>query len=271
MLHRSMLLIAIAAVAPQAQGAGLDHAPVGCVVADRYPRIEARFTPADSVGRARVFFSGDDSTSWYAVPMTRAGDTLTAFLPKPKKELPRFRYYVEVVDTAMTTSRTAEHTAGVAAAAAACAPDMMAAPSVATASVAGAAVATGAVGGGESEDEGEDAPTSLIQVRGVVYGRFGPNPSAPLGPGLYQPPIAGAVVSTSLDAATTVTDGNGRFHLVTQTPLRGCESFTLTITAGGWPTWTGTATFHNGDGGDEFTFSMIPPLPMTPFSGCAPR
>jgi hypothetical protein len=129
-----LCVAAASAAGARVDAATIEHMPVGCVVADAFPRFEARLTPADSVGRARVFFRGEGSTSWYAVSMTRAGETFTAFLPKPKKSLPRFSYYVEVVDTAMATSRTAEHTAGVAETGA-CAPDMMAAPSVAAASV----------------------------------------------------------------------------------------------------------------------------------------
>jgi hypothetical protein len=111
--------------------AEIEHKAIGCVVAEMFPRFDARITPADTVARARVFFRGE-GPGWYSVPMTRAGDSFTAFLPKPKKSLPRFSYYVEAVDTALATNRTAEHTASVAAAAATCAPDMMTAPGTAT-------------------------------------------------------------------------------------------------------------------------------------------
>jgi len=333
-MPRRLIFIACLAVgvsaATRVGGAAIEHTPVGCVVADTFPSFEARLTPADSVARARVFFRGEGGSSWYAVPMTRAGNTFTALLPKPKKSLPRFSYYVEVVDTGMSTTRTAEHMTSVAAGAASCAPDMMAAPSVATASVlveapsgaaaipagfsgtsvtaaapaaaagaaAGAAGVTAATGGGvgattiivagagvaavgagavvatnvvgsDAEGDGDDGNgPGLVQVRGVVYGRLVPNPANPTGPGLREPPVTGAVVSSSLDSTTAVTDGNGRFHLITQTRLKGCEPFTLTITASGWPTWVGTATFHNGESPTELEFTMIPPLPNTPFTGC---
>jgi hypothetical protein len=334
MAQRTTFWIGLAAgvlAAVHVHAAAIEHTAVGCVVADAFPRFEARVVPADSVARARVFFRGSGA-GWYAVAMTRTGDTFAAILPKPKKSLPRLIYYLEVVDTAMATSRTAEHTASVAPRAASCAPDMMAAPSVATASVlveapsgaaaipagfsgtsvtaaapvaaagaaAGAAGVTAATGGGvgattiivagagvaavgagavvaanvvgsDGEGDGEGGNGSgFVQVRGVVYGRLVPNPANPTGPGLYEPPIAGAVVSTSLDSTTAVTDGTGRFHLMTQTRLRGCEPFTLTITAGGWPTWVGTGTFHNGESPNELVFAMIPRLPNTPFTGCTP-
>jgi hypothetical protein len=327
MPHRSIavcLAITSFVAATHVDAAAIEHNPVGCVVADKFPRFEARVTPADSVARARVLFRGEGGAGWYSVVMTRGGDSFSAFLPKPKKSLPRFSYYVEVTDTALGTSRTAEHTASVAAGAATCAPDVMVAPSAATASVlleapsgaaavpagfsgtsvvaaagvaAGAAGVTAATGGGVGAttvivagagvvavgagalvaksvagSEGDDGGVGgIIEVRGVVYGRQVINPADPAGPGLRQPPIAGAVVSTSLDSVTTTTDGNGRFHLVTQTrPTARCQQFTLTITAAGWPTWTATDTFGNaGPGSDgEVAFTLIPQTPSTPFNSC---
>jgi len=39
-----------------AQGPAIDHAGVGCMVAERFAGLDARFTPADDVGRARAYF-----------------------------------------------------------------------------------------------------------------------------------------------------------------------------------------------------------------------
>jgi hypothetical protein len=102
-------------------------------------------------------------------------------------------------------------------------------------------VAANAVGGNE-EGSGEESPP--IEERGVVNGRQVPNPDGS-GTTVCQPPIAGAVVSSSLDSATTTTGADERFRLVTQTPGSiPCQVFTVTITASGWPTYTGTATFR---------------------------
>ena len=37
-----------------AQTLTIDHQPVGCAVAEKFPRLEARFAPADTVATARA-------------------------------------------------------------------------------------------------------------------------------------------------------------------------------------------------------------------------
>ncbi len=88
------------------------HAPVACVVADRYPRLEATFTPLDRVGMARIYFQGATS-DWYSVSMKKEGDRFVGVLPKPKKELKSLRYYIEVIGQGAQSTRTSERTAGV--------------------------------------------------------------------------------------------------------------------------------------------------------------
>lgn len=52
----------------------------------------------------------------------------------------------------------------------------------------------------------------------------------------HSTPVAGAVVGTSLDGQTTVTDAQGRFFLVTDTPSQGgMADYTITITSGALP------------------------------------
>lgn len=99
---------------------------MGCVVAERFPRLEARLIPADAVGRARVFFRTEGGPAWYAVAMKREGDLFAAALPKPKKSLKQFRYYVEVADKAMATSRTEEYATDVVSGPGGCSKGMMA-------------------------------------------------------------------------------------------------------------------------------------------------
>ena len=120
--------IALVAVStPAARSASIDHKAVSCVVAEQFPRLEARLTPADAVGRARVLFRAEDTPVWYAVEMKREGDVFAAALPRPQKSLARFHYYVEVADTSLATSRSEEHTARVVSGPAGCTQGMMAA------------------------------------------------------------------------------------------------------------------------------------------------
>ena len=78
-------------------------------MAEKFPRLEARFAPADSVAAARVLFQGQ-SPDWYSVAMRPEGSVFVGVLPKPKKSLKAFRYYIEVTGRALGTSRTADYT-----------------------------------------------------------------------------------------------------------------------------------------------------------------
>ena len=81
-----------------------------CVVADGFPRIEAVVTPIDQVSLVRVLFrTGYYSLGWYWVRMDVEGDHFVAVLPKPKKQLKDFRYYIEATDAQSETSRTPEY------------------------------------------------------------------------------------------------------------------------------------------------------------------
>jgi len=120
----AFLLIASKAAA---QAPAIDHSPVTCAVADKFPRMEARFTPADGVAAARIVFQGDNLKEWYSVAMKPEGPVFFGVLPKPKKSLKSFRYYVEVTDKALGASRTTEYTTAVVDSAGACKGRVMAA------------------------------------------------------------------------------------------------------------------------------------------------
>ena len=74
------------------------HKDVGCVVAGEFPKLEACFTPAESVGKAQVQFRADEKGPWYYVNMKEEGGCRSALLPKPKKDIATFHYFIEVVD-----------------------------------------------------------------------------------------------------------------------------------------------------------------------------
>jgi len=102
-----------------AQTPVIDHQPVACATADKFARLEARFSPAESVAKARVVFQGQ-TTDWYSVAMKPEGSAFTGVLPKPKKDLKSFRYYIEVTDKALGTSRTSDYSVAVVDSASAC-------------------------------------------------------------------------------------------------------------------------------------------------------
>jgi hypothetical protein len=127
-------------------------------------------------------------------------------------------------------------------------------------------VAAGGGGGDESTTSG-GPPVSNIEIHGEVYATFGPNPANPTGPGLYGPPVAGAVVTTTLDGGlSTTTDGSGRFALVTRTPQGGCRLSTLTIVAAGHPTYSLSGRWQS-TASQPIRFTLSPPGPGT-WPGC---
>jgi protein TonB len=93
----------------------IDHEPVSCVVADRFPRFEARFEPAENVFRALLYFRVEWA-HWRFVAMKPEGQVFSGVLPKPKESLRQFTYYIEVNNTA----RTQEYTVDVLSSPAAC-------------------------------------------------------------------------------------------------------------------------------------------------------
>jgi len=301
-------LVLIGFSAPAVHSAEIDHKAVGCVVAEKFPRLEARLIPVDAVGRARVFFRTGGGPAWYAVAMKREGDVFAAALPKPKKSLKQFQYYLEVADKAMATSRTEEYSTEVVAGPGGCSKGMMAgvmsaasillevpagaaaipigfssagvvaAGSTAAAGAGGAAassggggLSTGVIVGGLGAVAAAGAVVAVkaagddgkpVEISGQVFARFGPNPANNgLGPGLYSNPVVGGVVSTSLDATTATTDGEGRFRLITQSNISPdkAECYTITITASGQPTYSVTGGWGQQPSGQ--TFSLSPPQP----------
>jgi hypothetical protein len=86
-------------LAPLPAGAGVSifHHPVACVVAGRHPLLQACLTPAEAVGRAQVQFRAGDGV-WYYVSMKPDGACYSALLPKPKREISSFQYFIYTVD-----------------------------------------------------------------------------------------------------------------------------------------------------------------------------
>jgi len=105
-----------------------------------------------------------------------------------------------------------------------------------------------------------------VEQVGIVFGRLILNPANPTGPGLIVDPVAGATISTSLDGATTTTNGSGAFDLKTNTPTSTGICFTLTIRASGLPTYSSTGWRGNVSTG-PVVYIMQPPFPTDPISG----
>lgn len=107
--HRVFLAVLLVASGSQAvaQTTRIEHQGVACAVAEKFPRLEASLSPTESVAIARVLFQGT-TADWYSVAMKAEGASFVGILPKPKKGLRSFRYYIEVTDKALGATRTPE-------------------------------------------------------------------------------------------------------------------------------------------------------------------
>jgi hypothetical protein len=119
-LSPCLAALALASVPADAQTLTIDHRPVGCAVAEKFLRLDARFAPGESVAVARVLFRSEKSDQWWAVSMKAEGASYFGVLPKPTKSLKSFEYYIEVTDKALGTTRTAEYAASVVSASGEC-------------------------------------------------------------------------------------------------------------------------------------------------------
>jgi hypothetical protein len=204
----------------------IEHNGLGCVVAGKYPKLSACIAPRARVARARVYFRGEGTSNWYYVSLTSDMPCYRGLLPKPKRDLQRFSYYIEALDTAFAETQTGEYVAEVVPDEGSCrkgpvAPFLENASVVATPAAGGAAIPTGfltgavggfpvgvvlgvvgggaAVVGGISGIGGGGTPTSQLPPTTTTAG----SPSSTLaGP---VPTTNPATSTTTLPGATTTT------------------------------------------------------------------
>jgi hypothetical protein len=120
MCHRTVVAVLVLVASSAHAAIDIRHDAVACVVADRYPRLEAALDPAGEVARARLHFRPRDGKHWYSVPLRPDGAQFAAVLPKPKPEVGAIVYYLEATDAALTPTRTPEVSAVVAGSELAC-------------------------------------------------------------------------------------------------------------------------------------------------------
>jgi hypothetical protein len=109
-------MFALAAPSAFAEAPAIDHKAVGCIVAGKYPRMDACFVP-EQVVQTRVYFRAEGTTPWFYVEMKAHPDVgpkpgcLSGVLPRPNKALvgKHVQYYLEASDTAFNPGRTAEY------------------------------------------------------------------------------------------------------------------------------------------------------------------
>ncbi|HYN03426.1 MAG TPA: hypothetical protein VE359_13340 [Vicinamibacteria bacterium] len=215
-----MAATAGAGPAPPADLLAIQHEPVHCLVAGKYPELDACFDPSSRVARARVYFRGEGASDWYYVEMKAEAPCFRGVLPRPKKSLKSVSYYVAVTDRDFAEARTQEYATQVVADGKSCA-DGVAAPFLASASVlvgGASALPAGFVGGGILAGVGTTAVVAGAAVvgagaAGVVIAVGGGEESPP---STTQPPAPSTTTTTTPTTPTTTT--------TTTTTLPGCAA-----------------------------------------------
>jgi hypothetical protein len=255
---RAILSLCLTGAAP-VLAAEIDHQAVDCVVAGTFPRLEARFTPSDAIGRARVFFRPATASAWYSVTMQPESAGFVGVLPKPLPSLKKFIYYIEVTDSALAMSRTAEFTPAVVSGAGAC-KDKVVAGALSSATVAlEAPVGAPALPAGFAPS-GVASAASAAPVGSAASG-------AGMSTGLKAALIVGAGAAAAAGVAVAAGGGDG-----------GSENGESAGSGsggggGGAPGGGGTAPGQNpGSGGPTaLTVFFLPNLPGIDVSACAGR
>ena len=196
----------------RAEGVAIDHKAVGCVVANKYPRLNACFAPRSGLARARVYFRVVDAPpDWYYVEMASGQPCHAGILPRPKKELVgrRIQYYVDAFDRSFTESRTPENEALVVADASECHSKLPLAPVLDSATVAVfPGLPAGFAGGAAGLGAGAAAALALggaAVVGGGVAVAAGGDSAGGSTPTTTEPPTGGVTTTTVPTTTTTTT------------------------------------------------------------------
>ena len=200
----------------------IQHQPVRCLVAGKYPRLDACFDPSARVARARVYFRAEGVGDWYFVEMKAEAPCFRGILPRPKKSLKHVAYYVVVTDQEFAEARTEEYAPVVVPNEASCSEGLVA-PFLTSASVVlggAAAVPAGFVGGGILAGVGTAAVVAGAAVVGggaaAVVVSQGDDEEPP---STTRPP---ATTTTTLSPGPTTTTTTTTTTSTTTTTLGGC-------------------------------------------------
>ncbi len=231
-----VLLAAVVPVLPAEAQVEIDHKAVGCIVAGKFPKMNACFTPAASLAQARVYFRPEGTPSWYYVDMKSDTPCWAGVLPKPSKKLlqKKIEYYVEAQDKSFTSGRTAEYAPLVVASERECKKDVPVAPISATgpaavfpAIPAGFAASSAAIGAGTVAlgVAGVGAATA-----GVVAATGGNDTTTTLGAGTTTTTAPAATTTTTTTTTTTPSSNKPPFAVLTTNPDPPQGKTPLTVT-----------------------------------------
>jgi len=255
----SVLMGAAVATAQEGQaGVAIDHKKVGCIVAGKYSKMSACFSPNTSVARARVYFRAEGGTSWYYVEMKADLACMTGILPRPRKEMidKHVDYYVHATDKAFAEARTLEYDPIVVAKESDCGDKPLAAylskasiqvfPTMPAGFAAGGLGAGAAIGGG----------AALAGAAGGIYAATNGNDTTTTFGGnttTTQPTAGGTTTTTSTTPGTTPpsTSWSFRFRV---SPTKGTDPVDVTVDMCASVPETSLKYFYDfdGDGVEDF-------------------
>jgi hypothetical protein len=201
-----------ARLAPATDPLTIQHQPVRCLVAGKYPELDACFEPAARVARARVYFRGEGAGDWHYVEMKAEAPCFRGVLPRPKKSLKQVSYYVAVTDRDFAEARTQEYATQVVPDEKSCSGGIVA-PFLTSASVVvgGAALPAGFVGG---------LGATAVVTGAAVVGAGAAGAMITRGGG--EPPPTTTTLSTSPTTSPTTSTTTTTLPTTTTTTLRAC-------------------------------------------------
>src|SRR5438094_674993 len=150
-------IVSAAAAGPIAPSTGslqVSQEPVGCMIADQYPQIEATVAPSSNVASVRVYFRSSLSPDLYYVVAVGKSGRYVANMPRPQLNAGPVAFYVEAA-ASLAGAAVASAVGGAAAAGGIL--GMSTAVAVATAAVA-VGVGTAVVAQSKPNDNGRFPP-----------------------------------------------------------------------------------------------------------------
>ena len=109
-------IVSAAAAGPIAPSTGslqVSQEPVGCMIADQYPQIEATVAPSSNVASVRVYFRSSLSPDLYYVVADGKSGRYVANMPRPQLNAGPVAFYVEAATRNGVLGRSADGIAGV--------------------------------------------------------------------------------------------------------------------------------------------------------------
>jgi hypothetical protein len=209
--------------APATDELTIEHHPVRCLVAGKYPQLDACIVPVDRVARARVYFRPASGTDWYYVEMKQEAGCYRGILPRPSKSLEGVEYYVAATALDFAAAQTEEYR-------------------------------TRVVPDGKSCRDGPVAPF-VTSASVVVGGLAGALPAGfavgGVAAGVTTAVVAGVVGAGAAGAAIATGGGGGEETTTTSTTPRPTTTTTTVAPSPTTTTTTTTTTLPGGCGQDS--------------------